>query len=71
MDTKHEVHQIADALENPPMNLYYAANLLRRQHARIEELERALDRVVTQNEHDMVLTGDECRSARALLTKKD
>jgi len=40
---------------------------LRRQHTEVERLRAALEYAVSQNEHDMLLTGDECRAARAAL----
>ena len=36
---------------------------------RVKELERALMVAVTQNEHDMLMTGEELRAARAALSK--
>jgi len=35
--------------------------------AEIERLRAALEYAVSQNEHDMLLTGDECRAARNAL----
>jgi len=35
--------------------------------AEIERLRAVLEYAVSQNEHDMLLTGDECRAARAAL----
>jgi hypothetical protein len=35
--------------------------------AEVERLRAALEYAVSQNEHDMLLTGDECRAARAAL----
>lgn len=36
---------------------------------RVKELERALMVAVNQNEHDMLMTGEELRAARAALSK--
>lgn len=38
-----------------------------RLRAEVERLRGALEYAVRQNEHDMLLTGDECRAARAAL----
>jgi hypothetical protein len=46
-----------------------AAAELRRQHAEIEALREALKTAVCQNEHDMLMTGEELRQARAALAK--
>jgi len=35
--------------------------------AQIERLRAVLEYAVSQNEHDMLLTGEECRAARAAL----
>ncbi len=35
--------------------------------AEVERLRKALEYVVRQNEHDMILTGEECRAARSTL----
>jgi uncharacterized small protein (DUF1192 family) len=38
--------------------------------AEVERLRAELEYSVSQNEHDMLLTGEECRAARAALTKE-
>jgi hypothetical protein len=40
---------------------------LSRAEAEVERLRAALEYAVSQNEHDMLLTGEECRAARAAL----
>jgi hypothetical protein len=46
MDTKHEALELADFLERDHRNWHSRApQVLRRQHARIEELERALQQM--------------------------
>ena len=44
-----------------------AAAELRRLHAECEALRAALQIAIRQNEHDMLMTGDELRAARAAL----
>jgi regulator of replication initiation timing len=43
---------------------------LTRLRAENERLREALQMAVRQNEHDMLMTGDECREARAALAKE-
>ena len=50
---------------------YGAADELRRQHKVIEELLEALKLAVCQNEHDMLMTGEELRNARAAISRAE
>lgn len=45
----------------------YAAAVSAAKNARIKVLEDALRKAVVQNEHDMLMTGEELRAARAAL----
>ena len=60
-----------------PVKLYdadqmhaHAAAVSAAKDARIKVLENELRKAIVQNEHDMLLTGDELRAARAVLGDK-
>jgi prefoldin subunit 5 len=44
-----------------------AAELLRKQQEAIVWLRKELNTAITQNDHDMIMTGDEIRHARKVL----
>jgi septal ring factor EnvC (AmiA/AmiB activator) len=51
-------------------SLREAADTSAKLVAEVEALRAALEYAVRQNEHDIILTGDECRAARAALAKE-
>ena len=61
-----EALRLADELEMWTQGEPAAAEL-RRLHAECESLRAALQIAIRQNEHDMLMTGDELRAARAAL----
>jgi hypothetical protein len=65
---------LADVIEADPASKthhYEAAAELRRLHKVIEELLEALKLAVRQNDHDMLMTGEELRICRAAIAKAD
>ena len=46
-----------------------AAKELRRLHKVNKKLLKALELALKQNEHDMIMTGEECRKAQAAITE--
>lgn len=66
-DTKREALELADH----PGTSFAAQEMLRRQHARIEELERMLGRLCTRDFRSARQIDADWDEARDLLAKKD
>jgi hypothetical protein len=61
--------RLADELDDDPMGYGQHAAELRRLHAENEALRGELKMAVRQNEHDMLMTGEELRACEAAIFK--